>query len=57
MRVTDPPMVLGDGLDLWDFLAGAKPWAASPRTELLHEAHPEDDIEAKQGNGMALRVG
>lgn len=54
---TDPPLVLGDGLDLWDVLSGKRPWGASPRTEVLHEAHPEDDLEAKQGNGHALRVG
>eukprot|EP01052_Picozoa_sp_SAG31_P019745 SAG31_NODE_1453_length_8285_cov_11.761544_6_plen_397_part_00 len=54
---SDPPMVLGDGLDLWDCLAGSKPWTSSLRTDLLHEAHPESPKEANQGNGHALRVG
>jgi arylsulfatase A-like enzyme len=54
---SDPPMVLGDGLDLWDCLAAAKPWGSSARTELLHEAHPETDAQASEGNGQALRVG
>ena len=31
----DPPIVLGDGMNLWDQLSGSKPWSASPRTELL----------------------
>ncbi len=56
-RHGDPPIVLGDGMNLWEQLSGTKPWSSSPRTELLHEAHPEDDAEAAQGNGHALRVG
>ena len=31
----DPPTVLGDGMNLWEQLSGAKPWSSSPRTELL----------------------
>ena len=50
--VVDPPFVLGDGMDLWDYLSGAN--ASSPRAEVLHEAHSYGSTD---GNGNALRVG
>lgn len=52
----EPPFQLGDGLDCW---AAISTGSASPRTEIIHEAHPtaagmhgKDD-----GNGQALRMG
>eukprot|EP00037_Helgoeca_nana_P029575 m.354720 g.354720 ORF g.354720 m.354720 type:complete len:600 (+) comp28002_c0_seq38:18-1817(+) len=48
----EPPFLLGDGVDVWDHLRGAS--ETSPRTEVLHEAHPAGSTE---GNGAALRMG
>ena len=48
----EPPMQLGDGIDLWPYLSGHAP--ASPRTEIIHEAHAHNSTD---GNGNALRVG
>ena len=42
----------GDGMNVWDYLSGKN--NTSPRTYILHEAHPEG---SKDGNGAALRVG
>ena len=42
----------GDGMDVWDYLSGEA--NTSPRTYILHEAHPEGSTD---GNGNALRVG
>jgi arylsulfatase A-like enzyme len=42
----------GDGINVWDYLSGAN--QTSPRTYLLHEAHPKG---SRDGNGAALRVG
>ena len=42
----------GDGLNVWDYLSGTN--QTSPRTYILHEAHPEG---SKDGNGAALRMG
>jgi len=52
----EPPLELGDGLDAWRTLAtGAK----SPRTEIIHEAHPTGPQMngTDDGNGQAIRVG
>jgi hypothetical protein len=48
----DPPFLLGDGVDQWGYLSGKV--QASPRTEIMYEAHPEGSTD---GNGNALRVG
>ncbi len=53
----EPPFQLGDGQDLWAYLSGDEDGGdptVSPRTEVLHEAHPHDSTD---GNGNALRVG
>jgi hypothetical protein len=52
----EPPMQLGDGMDAWAALATG---AASPRTEVIHEAHPTGPgmKGTDDGNGQALRVG
>jgi hypothetical protein len=54
----DPPFELGDGLDCWAALAHN---ATTPRTEVIHEAHPPagPDVSGAtdDGNGQALRVG
>eukprot|EP00942_MAST-04A_sp_MAST-4A-sp1_P010230 g10230.t1 len=42
----------GDGLNVWDYLSGTN--QTSPRTYILHEAHPEG---SRDGNGAALRMG
>eukprot|EP00038_Savillea_parva_P024452 m.44021 g.44021 ORF g.44021 m.44021 type:complete len:713 (-) comp6481_c0_seq1:101-2239(-) len=52
LPASEPPFEQGDGMDVWDYLRGAAP--QSPRTEVLHEAHPQGSTE---GNGAALRVG
>lgn len=49
---TEPPFEAGDGVDVWDYLSGGAP--ASPRTEVLLEAHPGNSTE---GNGQGLIVG
>lgn len=48
----EPPVLLGDGMDLWPYLSGQM--AQSMRTEVLHEAHQQGSSD---GNGNALRVG
>jgi hypothetical protein len=52
---TEPPFLEGDGMDVWDYLTGRS--ATSPRTEVLHEAHPSSGPRVTEGNGNALRVG
>jgi hypothetical protein len=49
--VMDPPFLLGDGMDVWGYLQGLA--ASSPRTEVLHEAHPHNSTD---GVGNALRA-
>ena len=49
-----PALELGDGLDAWSCIATG---AASPRTEVIHEAHPTGVRDADDGNGQAIRVG
>lgn len=51
----EPPFLPGDGMDVWDYLMGRS--ETSPRTEVLHEAHPAVGPRAGEGNGNALRVG
>lgn len=53
---SEPPLQLGDGLDAWKTLSTG---AASPRTEIIHEAHPTGaGMHGKDdGNGQALRMG
>lgn len=52
----EPPLELGDGVDAWSTLATG---TASPRTEIIHEAHPTSPgMHGKDdGNGQAIRVG
>ena len=45
------PFVLGDGVDVLGYLTGAA--ASSPRSEVLHEAHPQNSTD---GTGNALRA-
>ena len=54
--VHQPPLELGDGLDAWNTIATG---ADSPRTEVIHEAHPTGPgMHGKDdGNGQAIRVG
>eukprot|EP00958_Prasinococcus_capsulatus_P020845 scaffold2761_cov391-Prasinococcus_capsulatus_cf.AAC.10 len=35
---SDPPFLLGDGMDLWSFISGKND--TSPREEVLHELNP-----------------
>ena len=37
---SDPPFVLGDGMNVWSMLSGGI-GARSPRQEILHECHKE----------------
>lgn len=48
---SEPPFVSGDGVDVLDYLLGNQ--AKSPRTEVLHEAHPHNSTD---GAGNALRA-
>ena len=52
----EPPFQLGDGLDCWAAISTGSP---SPRTEIIHEAHPtaKGMHGTDDGNGQALRVG
>ena len=49
----EPPFALGDGMDVWHSVSTGAP---SPRTEVIHEAHPKGE-GTDDGNGQALRVG
>ena len=49
----EPPFQLGDGLDLYEYIVTGDA-ADSPRSEVLHEAHPPNSTD---GIGNALRVG
>jgi len=46
----EPEWQLGDGIDVWRSLATG---SASPRTEIVHEAHSTSD----DGIGQAIRIG
>ena len=52
-RADGPPFELGDGQDLYDYIVSGIA-SVSPRTEVLHEAHP---VGSTDGIGNALRVG
>ena len=52
-KADEPPFELGDGQDLYDYIVSGTV-SVSPRTEVLHEAHP---VGSTDGIGNALRVG
>lgn len=50
----EPPFQLGDGIDAWRSISTG---SASPRTEIIHEAHNTTGDGKDDGNGQAIRVG
>ena len=54
LQLREPPFALGDGQDMLAYLLGGSERGPSPRTEVLHEAHP---LGSDDGVGNALRMG